>query len=227
MNEIGRELRPVLQPIKSVKVGILGSNNIVLNGCKLLDITFSDNDQSLVNISAIEFTNRYTGTVVISGKYKVLQSPSNTDSFRLEWRKLITKRLMPKYHYVTGAESRFLIRSTEFLTDAADICALRIVLQQPSVQFSDFSIENLKVYTENASKKLPDSVAKLLTIKCGDSSNHLSQTYKDFPPSVEKVSSLLQRMWSLGKKCHDLNHTNIHIQRFDKDGCYDINLLSY
>lgn len=212
----------ITKSLQALRAGTPGSNNLVLNGCKLLTITFSD---AAVNISHIEFCNRYTESVTIAAKFKVQQPPSS-GGVKFEWKNLLVKKLMPNSHYATGAESKLNIKSTEFLHDPNDVCSLRIVLRQPSVQFTEFSIENFKVYKSDEAESPSDSLTQwLLTKQKEDSITH-TNSIRELPP-LEKVALQLQRMWALGKNTSRLRKSSVQPIRFDKDGCYDINLLSY
>lgn len=212
--------------IQSLKVGTPGSNNLILSGCKLVSINFPDSVP--VTVSSIEFSNKYTGTITISGKQKIQQSTVGGEGFKFQWRTLLKKKLMPNPHYATGAESRFVVKSSEFFNEASELCGLKFVLQQPSVQFTDFSIEDISVYQPDLDAVSSDSLTKWILSKQEDQPSKPTDrdSVKDFPP-LEEVSSLLQKMWALGKKASDIGGSSAQPPRFDKAGCYDINLLSY
>lgn len=211
--------------LQTLKAGTPGSNNIILPGCKILLITFADSPG--VDVSHMEFSNRYSGSVMVFAKYREQQPGGN---IKFQWKKLVAKTLMPNPHYAAGAESKFVLKSTEFVTEPKDICALKFILQQPSVHFTEFAIDNLKVYSTNHSEVPSDLLTEWITKRADkDSPKHNSSaTIRDFPP-LDKVSSTLQRMWALGKKKNSIGLTidSIQPKRFDKDGCYDINLLTY
>ena len=209
--------------IQTLRAGTPGSNNLVIPGCKILSATFSDSTK--VNISSIEFCNRYTASIVISAKFRIEQQ-SASSNFQFEWKKLVTKTLMPNPHYATAAESTFSIGAADFLVDAKNICALMIVLYQPSVHFTEFSIDNLKVFVPNPAKNSSDSLTQWILRKADSDVQKRTTAIRDFP-SLDKVSLALQKMWALGKKADSVRQNSAQPTRFDIDGCYDINLLTY
>lgn len=207
--------------LQTLKAGTPGSNHILMPGCKIMLVTFAS--ASGVDVNYIEFCNRYTGTVVISAKHRIHQPGGN---IKFEWKRLLTKTLMPNPHHASGAESKFVIKSSELMTEPKSISALRFVLQQPSVNFTEFAIENLKVVSSEPSTNSSDSLTQwLLKGSDGDIKKHTT-AIRDFP-HLEKVSLGLQRMWALGKKSNSIAYDSNQPRRFDIDGCYDINLLTY
>lgn len=205
-----------------IKIGNTRPNGFVANGCKLLTLSFLDS--ASVDIAAITFTNKFTGLITITGKYKI--ATENTgESFKFVWKRIVvSKKLMPNPHFTSGAESSFIIRSSEFLADAKGVSSIKILLQQPSVHYTDFGIENLKLYCEDPSEN-SNTLPSWLT--SSESKSTHSVALKGLPP-VDQISQLLQSMWALGKKAENLKQKEkVNVDRFDKDGCYDISLLAY
>lgn len=206
-----------------LKVGTSHSNNFNPSGCRSYVVTFSD--VGSVNVAAITFTNRYCGILTVAARYK-LETENSGESFKFVWKCLIdSKKLMPHFHYSTGAEGNFIFRSSEFLHEAKDVSSLKFVLQQPSVQFTEFSIENIKVFSED----LQDSrtVALPAWLTTGHSSEKQDKS-DDHGLPVDAISQSLQKMWALAQKTHDMSKNDkVKPARFDKDGLYEINLLSY
>lgn len=219
-----------LVPIKAVvkgpsvlKVGASHNSNFSLSGCRSYAITFSDNGS--VSVAAITFTNRYCGILTIAARYKV-ETENSGESFKFVWKPLIdSKKLMPHFHYSTGAESSFIFRSSQFLHEAKDVSSLKFVLQQPSVQFTEFSIENIKVFSEDVESNQRISLPSWLTTEQSGEKQDKSDSH-GLP--VDAISQSLQKMWALARKTHDMSKNDkVKPARFDKDGLYEINLLSY
>lgn len=204
-----------------LKVGASHNNSFALSGCRSVVVTFSE--MGSVNIAAITFTNRYCGIVTVAAKYKE-ETANSGESFRFVWKCLIdSKRLMPHSHYTSGAENNFIFRSSEFLHEAQDVSSLKLILQQPSVQFTDFSIENIKVFSEEPQDSNAVSLPAWLTTKHSEKQDKSTNEF-----SVDEISQTLQKMWALAQKTHSIReNSKVKPERFDKDGCYEINLLSY
>ncbi|OXB56184.1 hypothetical protein ASZ78_016963 [Callipepla squamata] len=84
------------------------------------------------------------------------------------------------------------------LCDMEQVTALRFVLRQPSPAWLHFGIEELQIFPPGI-KELPDP---------------------------EKVAAEVQQMWVLTEVVR-ARQAAARIGRFDVDGCYDVNLLSY
>ncbi|XP_010716641.1 nicolin-1 [Meleagris gallopavo] len=84
------------------------------------------------------------------------------------------------------------------LCDMEQVTALRFILRQPSPAWLHFGIEELQLFPPGT-KELPDP---------------------------EKVAAEVQQMWALTEVTRARQAT-ARIGRFDVDGCYDVNLLSY
>ncbi|KAM6121091.1 nicolin-1 isoform 2-T2 [Pterocles gutturalis] len=107
-------------------------------------------------------------------------------------------RLMPCPHTEEGSQDYFSLRRHQMLCDMDQVTALRFILRQPSPVWLHFTIEELQIFPPGQ-KELPDP---------------------------EKVSTEVQQMWVLTEVIR-ARQAAARIGRFDVDGCYDINLLSY
>lgn len=223
-----KEVRTSQKLLQTLRVGTPGISNVVLCGCKLMTLTFPDS--ASIELMSIAFTNRYTGTLVITAKCKTSQPSSGEEgskNIKFEWKKILSKKLMPYPHHATGAESKFILNKADFLCEPAGIVALKFTLHQPSVQFTEFGLDNLCIYKPDVSNKSSDALTKWLNEQQDtDTASNKHNSIKDMP-SLDKISQVLQKMWALGKKASDLDHQGVNPNRFDKDGCYDINLLAY
>lgn len=207
-----------------LKVSTPHGTNQSLNGCKSITVSFSD--AAAANIAAISFTNRYCGILTIAARYKI-ETEHSGESFKFAWKRLVDcKKLMPHPHFSTGAESSFIIRSSEFLNEAKHVSSLKFVLQQPSVQFTEFNIEDIKVYSEDSRDCRKTSLPEWLVSKTQSEKKPNTVAANGF--SVDSISQTMQKMWALARKSQHMNEgEKVRPERFDKDGFYEINLLSY
>ncbi|XP_063204514.1 nicolin-1 isoform X2 [Chroicocephalus ridibundus] len=106
--------------------------------------------------------------------------------------------LMPCPHTEEGSQDYFSLRRHQMLCDVDQVTAVRFILRQPSPVWLHFTIEELQIFPPGP-KELPDP---------------------------EKVSTEVQQMWVLTEVIR-ARQAAARIGRFDVDGCYDINLLSY
>lgn len=206
-----------------LKVGTAVTHNVLNTGCKVITISFPD--AAAVDISAISFTNKYTAIIQINGKSKVKEE--SDESFKFIWKKLLSSKiLMPHAHESTGAEAKICIQSSEFLSNADGVSCIKLILQQPSMQFTEFGVENIQLYSGSTDIHAgADTIPRWLSQS--DSELQEAQNIKNCPP-VDKISSVLLKMWATGKTVYDLKkRQRTSPDRFDKDGCYDINLLTY
>lgn len=110
----------------------------------------------------------------------------------------------------------------QMLCDMARVVELRLILRQPSPLWLSFTVEELKIY--QLGPKSPSVVfPKWLShpVPCEQPAPLLEGF-----PDPSRVSSKVQQMWALTEMIR-ANHTSTRIGRFDVDGCYDLNLLSY
>lgn len=202
-----------LRKPESIRIGDARGN--FRTGCAVIEATFPN--VQAAEVEQICFKNSYTALLTIKMK---------TDAG--EWQVLVSAlRLMPNPHFVGGSEDTFRLTKKHFLRDTSRVCGLRFILQQPSPVWKDFGIEEIKVFKpapqpstvtttlpqwlltsgEDASKKKPIGTGKVVG-------------------SVEQLSSTLQQMWAVAEKVGQRQPTR-PLGRYDIDGCYDINLLSY
>ncbi|XP_040263833.1 nicolin-1 isoform X2 [Bufo bufo] len=113
-------------------------------------------------------------------------------------------------------------QAVDMLCEADKVVSLRFVLRQPSPVWLSFTLEELQINPPG--RQIPQ--------------NQLSWWLSHLPPreerrklhkglpDPERVSSEVQRMWALTEVMRSSQSTAT-VGRFDVDGCYDINLLSY
>ncbi|XP_040125638.1 nicolin-1 isoform X3 [Ictidomys tridecemlineatus] len=110
----------------------------------------------------------------------------------------------------------------EMLCDMTRVLELRLILRQPSPLWLSFTVEELQIYQQGP-KSPSMTFPKWLS--------HPVPCEQPIPlpeglPDPSRVSSEVQQMWALTEMIR-ASHTSTRIGRFDVDGCYDLNLLSY
>ncbi|XP_031424406.1 nicolin-1 isoform X2 [Clupea harengus] len=129
--------------------------------------------------------------------------------------------LMANPHTEAGSQDYFSLFRQQMLVEPDDVTSVRLILRQPSSAWLNFNIEEIKIYecaNEDAQTGAPTWLSSLTP---ADEPLHLQGL-----PDPETVSSSIQQMWALTEVMQS-NQTTASVGRFDVDGCYDINLLSY
>nr|KAF6420664.1 hypothetical protein HJG59_009390 [Molossus molossus] len=110
----------------------------------------------------------------------------------------------------------------QMLCDMARVLELRLILRQPSPLWLSFTVEELQIYQQGP-KSPSMTFPKWLShpVPCEQPAPLLEGL-----PDPSRVSSEVQQMWALTEMIR-ASHTSTRIGRFDVDGCYDLNLLSY
>ncbi|XP_015148384.3 nicolin-1 isoform X2 [Gallus gallus] len=183
-------------------------------GVAVIDVRFPRG--SAADVHEIVFKNFYTAFLSVRAQRAGPPGP----------RKWVTclrdLRLMPCPHTEPGAQDYFSLRRSQMLCDMEQVTALRFILRQPSPAWLHFGIEELQLFPPG-SKTPPQDVPSWLS--------QLSPPEQ--PPSLhgelpdpEKVAAEVQQMWALTEVVR-ARQAAARIGRFDVDGCYDVNLLSY
>ncbi|XP_060593717.1 nicolin-1-like isoform X2 [Ruditapes philippinarum] len=105
--------------------------------------------------------------------------------------------------------------------ELVNVSALRIILQQPSCVWKEFKIEDLKIYRSSESGR-PNPLPAWLT----DTPSKSGKKKVEGVTNLEALSSTLQQLWALSEEVA-AQQTNRALGRYEVDGCYEINLLSY
>ncbi|XP_059965859.1 nicolin-1 isoform X3 [Mesoplodon densirostris] len=115
-----------------------------------------------------------------------------------------------------------LVRMCQMLCDMGKVLELRLILRQPSPLWLSFTVEELQIYQQGP-KSPSMTFPKWLShpVPCEQPAPLLEGL-----PDPSRVSSEVQQMWALTEMIR-ASHTSTRIGRFDVDGCYDLNLLSY
>ncbi|XP_057562493.1 nicolin-1 isoform X2 [Hippopotamus amphibius kiboko] len=130
--------------------------------------------------------------------------------------------LMPDPHSEEGAQEYVSLFKHQMLCDMAKVLELRLILRQPSPLWLSFTVEELQIYQQGP-KSSSFTFPKWLShpVPCEQPAPLLEGL-----PDPSRVSSEVQQMWALTEMIR-ASHTSTRIGRFDVDGCYDLNLLSY
>uniref|UniRef100_A0A8B9PHL2 Nicolin 1 n=1 Tax=Apteryx owenii TaxID=8824 RepID=A0A8B9PHL2_APTOW len=131
-------------------------------------------------------------------------------------------RLMPSPHTEEGSQDYFSLFRHQMLCDVDQVTAVRFILRQPSPVWLHFTIEELQIYPPSQKSPQKDFPSWLSQLTPPEQPANLHGEL----PDPEKVSTEVQQMWVLTEVIR-ARQAAARIGRFDVDGCYDINLLSY
>lgn len=202
--------KPVL-----LKVGDKELANDHKFGVSAVDVIFPGS--STVEVGKLTFKNCYTASITV--KLKVLEDTGNET-----WKTAVKNyTLMPYPHFESGSQDHFTIFITnDIMKPSSQVIMLRLILKQPSPHWSNFSIEEVKCFPlANTSNTLVPGW--LQSIECNNQTAIKSS--QNFPNS-DNVASSIQQLWAIVQELKSSKHSAT-IGRFDIDGSYDINLLSY
>lgn len=206
------------------------------SGCRIIDISLSN----IINpeVGEIHFKNSYTAYITVKAKCRLQDSK---DGNEIRWRTCVKKmKLMPSPHVEAGAQDYFVITRKHMQFELVNVSALRLILQQPSPVWKEFKIEDLKVFRSSESSR-PNPLPAWLTDSSSKSGKKkVEQVDEDWFPApvikkdpdvlgianLESLSSTLQQLWALSEEVA-AQQTNRALGRYEVDGCYEINLLSY
>lgn len=130
-------------------------------------------------------------------------------------------RLMPDPHREEGAQEHVSLFKHQMLCDMARVQELRLILRQPSPLWLSFTVEELQIYQQG-----PKSPSVTFPQWLSHPAPCEQPARLEGLPDPNRVSSEVQQMWALTEMIR-ASHTSTRIGRFDVDGCYDLNLLSY
>ncbi|XP_067684619.1 nicolin-1-like isoform X2 [Haliotis asinina] len=188
------------------------------SGCKVFDVTFPNVIHP--EVGEIRFKNHYVGILTLRAKFR--SAENNGEPGELKWRTCLRRmKLMPSPHTESGSQDYFSLTRKHLLFDLVNLTALRFILQQPSPVWRDFKLEELKVFRTSA---VPRSVPLPAWLTEGPTES--SERKIPGVPNLESLSANLQELWALAEVV-SANQTTVNLGRYEVDGCYDINLLSY
>ncbi|XP_004581520.2 nicolin-1 [Ochotona princeps] len=184
-------------------------------GVLVIDVTFPS--VAPFQLQEITFKNYYTAFLTI----RFRQQTSTHGPGR--WVTCLRNHcLMPDPHSEEGAQEYVSLFQHQMLCDMDRVVELRLILRQPSPLWLSFTVEELKIY-QLGPKSPSMTFPKWLS--------HPAPCEQPAPlvegfPDPSSVSSKVQQMWALTEMIR-ASPSSTRIGRFDVDGCYDLNLLSY
>lgn len=168
-----------------------------------------------VNIDRLTFKNYYTAFVTV----RLLRRNPGQDA---KWSTALKDlALMDNPHTEGGSQDYFSVHRSQMKVEPDNVASVRLILRQPSSAWLTFNLEAITIhpYVEpDPEKEVRDWLSDLTVV---DQSTDLEGL-----PHPQTVSSSIQQMWAL-TEVMQTNQTTASIGRFDVDGCYDINLLSF
>ncbi|XP_072928620.1 nicolin-1 isoform X1 [Hemitrygon akajei] len=186
-------------------------------GVFVIEVTFPK--ERIANIKKITFKNYYTAFLTIRLQQRVSVASEKT---QLKWKTSLRNMcLMPSPHTESGSQEYFSIYRHQMLFEPNDVITMRLILRQPSPVWLNFTLEDIKVYECNHNKDKDQGpwLSKLTP---------LEQPLNLFEglPDPDAVASSMQQMWVLTEMVQN-NSATARVGRFDVDGSYDVNMLSY
>ncbi|KAM4021706.1 nicolin-1 isoform 1-T2 [Anomaloglossus baeobatrachus] len=187
-------------------------------GVSVIDVTFPSAQP--LRVEEISFRNFYTAFLTV--KIQQRQRPAASRKSKT-WRTCVRNLpLMPNPHMEEGSQDYVSLYRQQMLCDADNVTCIRFILRQPSPVWLSFTLEELQINPPG--RQSPQK-------QCSWWLSHLPprqelQKLHKGLPDPERVSSEVQRMWVLTEVMRSTQSTAA-VGRFDVDGCYDINLLSY
>ncbi|KAH0507381.1 Nicolin-1 [Microtus ochrogaster] len=180
----------------------------------VVDVTFPN--VAPFELQEIMFKNYYTAFLSICvPQHTPLHTPSKWVTCLRDYC------LMPDPHSEEGAQEYVSLFKHQMLCDMTRVLELRLILQQPSPLWLSFTVEEAQIYQQGP--KSPSlTFPKWLSHPVSN---------EQPVPSLEglpdpRVSSEVQQIWALTEMFR-ASHSYTRMGRFDMDGCYDLNLLSY
>ncbi|XP_022100799.1 nicolin-1-like isoform X2 [Acanthaster planci] len=179
----------------------------------------------MMTLGNITFKNNYTAFITVKVKCKPQDEKEET-----RWRDCVRQlRLMPDPHTETASQAYFTVSKSEMLFEPTEVIAVRLVLQQPSPVWAHFGIEEVAIFPpEIKPERLTSVTTWLLENQHLTDSNprQTSKKHSESTPPVDKITAGLQHLWALTETMR-ANQTQVSLGRYDVDGSYEINLLSY
>ena len=220
------EVKPLVCTCRPPTIVSLADNSKEFHsGRAYIDVTFPK--VACVDIEEIHFKNYYTSSLSLLAR-KHVSVKESTSAENSEWKICLrSKILMPDAHCEQSSEDYFILKSSDLMFTLLGVTELRFILIQPSPVWKEFKIEEIQFYKSGGrlghEVVLPPSWVSELGSKSKD--EYGDRQLKGVS-SVQDLSKQMQRLWALTELAR-ANQTKTTLGRYDVDGCYDINLLSY
>ncbi|XP_053377522.1 nicolin-1-like isoform X2 [Mercenaria mercenaria] len=236
--------RPLHCTIKNpVTLNISDLKSEFHSGCRIIDVSLSNIinpektqlslksakgkskvAEEVEQVGEIHFKNSYTAYLTVKAKCRIQDSK---DGNEMRWRTCVKKmKLMSSPHVEAGAQDYFVITRKHMQFELVNVSALRIILQQPSSVWKEFKIEDLKIYRSSESGRPNPLPAWLTDTPNKSGKKKVEDAFGMGVTNLEALSSTLQQLWALSEEVA-AQQTNRALGRYEVDGCYEINLLSY
>uniref|UniRef100_UPI00398EEA5F nicolin-1-like n=1 Tax=Pristiophorus japonicus TaxID=55135 RepID=UPI00398EEA5F len=218
-----------------------------------IEVTFPR--ERIIILQKITFKNYYTAFLTVRLQRRVtVESDRKLLKWKTCLRNMC---LMPNPHTENGAQDYFSIYRHQMLFEPDDVMTVHLILRQPSPVWLNFTVEDIKMYECDHSdgnairgvtslpgrtwkqrrKKVPEDPADRVFAAEGQISHTLVGIHLILAitwgvmacqglPDPEVVASSVQQMWVLTEMVRN-NPSTARVGRFDVDGSYDVNLLSY
>ncbi|XP_062400824.1 nicolin-1 isoform X2 [Sardina pilchardus] len=187
-------------------------------GVYVTDIVFPNGKP--IKVQEISFKNYYSA--FLSVRLLRREEGNHEGATSAKWVTCLRNfPLMANPHTEAGSQDYFSVFRQQMLVEPDNVLSVRLILRQPSSAWLNFSIDEIKIYDctqEDAQRCVPTWLSSL--------TNAAEPPFLQGLPDPETVSSSIQQMWALTEVMQS-NQTTASVGRFDVDGCYDINLLSY
>lgn len=223
-------LKPIVCTVKSPQMLGIGESEFH-SGCCTIDVSFPN--MGMVDIGNMCFRNSYTAFLSVLCKVK---KTTKGESYT-KWKVGVDKmKLMPNPHCESKSQALFCLDSSNFLISMKNVCAMRFVLRQPSPCWKSFGLDEIKLYPplepHDPSTVIPrwllagEDVGLIFDV---DDPPPKDQARNSGLPDPDEVSKKLHQLWTLAEASAIAGTITEEapVGRFDVDGCYEINLLSY
>lgn len=191
-----------------------GKSELGCPGVYIIDVTL----QKPQTVHEISFKNFYTAFLTVRIQQRKKSDPKNR-----RWRTCVRDlRLMANPHTEDGSQDYVSLQAHQMLCATDHVSSIRLILRQPSPVWTTFTIEDLQI---NPSGQQSTQKGFSWWLNHLPPKEQLRSLNKGLP-DPNRVSSELQQMWALTEVMRS-NQSAASVGRFDVDGCYDINLLSY
>ncbi|XP_065830364.1 nicolin-1-like isoform X1 [Oscarella lobularis] len=170
------------------------------SGCAAIDVSVRGEP---VEIDSISFRNFYTASVTV--KVRTMEEKSRDE---VPYKTLVKNFiLMPQPHCEQGGQNFYRITPSQMLFCPKNVLEVRLIMHQPSHCWANFGLNEIEF---NTPSQEPEKA------QAGASSSSL--TREEIQTQLSEMSSMLDQI-----RISD----QLVIGRFDVNGTYDLNLLSY
>ncbi|XP_075688125.1 nicolin-1 [Rhinoderma darwinii] len=191
-----------------------GKSELGRPGVNVIEVAFPGSQA--VDVREISFKNHYTAYLTV----RIRQRRKNKTA---TWRTCVRNlRLMPNPHVEEGSQEYVSLYRPQMLCEADNVTSVRFILRQPSPVWRSFTLEELQINPPGRQSPQKPFSWWFSHLPPREEIQNLQKGL----PDPERVSSEVQRMWVLTEVMRS-SHSTAAVGRFDVDGCYDINLLSY